>query len=406
MSGLFGALRLPSSVIIGSGQRNAIGPIAARYGVRALICTDERMGRDSLFQALVVNLQAHGVQAEVFDKTEADLPIEGIASCVEQFHDFKPAVVIGIGGGSCMDMAKCVALQLTHGGSLRDYYGENKIPGPVIPVIAIPTTSGTGSEVTPVAVVADTERGTKVGISSPYLIPAAAICDPELTLTCPPGLTACSGADALTHAIESYTAARRDVTPELTINNVFVGKNSLSDIFGLAAIKNIFESLPRAYRNGSDVAARESLMFASLAAGCAFGTAGTAAAHAIQYPVGNETHTPHGVGVALLMPYVMEFNRPSCVREFAEIGRAIGLTGDDDSISRKLIDEVASLLASVGIPRTLKELGLPEDKQEWTATNAINAARLVNNNPRKLDIAAMKAITNAAYSGNRAALAS
>jgi len=147
-------------------------------------------------------------------------------------------------------------------------------------------------------------------------------------------------------------------------------------------------------------------MFASLAAGCAFGTAGTAAAHAIQYPVGNETHTPHGVGVALLMPYVMEFNRPSCVREFAEIGRAIGLSGDDDAVSRKLIDEVASLLASVGIPRTLKELGLPEGKQEWTAENAINAARLVNNNPRKLDIAAMKAITNAAYSGDRAALAS
>jgi len=406
MSALFGALRLPSSVIIGCGQRNAIGPIAARYGARALICTDARMGHDPQFLELVANLQAHGVQAEIFDKTEADLPIDGIADCVEQFHNFKPSVVIGIGGGSCMDMAKCVALQLTHGGSLRDYYGENKIPGPVIPVIAVPTTSGTGSEVTPVAVVADTERGTKVGISSAYLIPAAAICDPELTLTCPPSLTACSGADALTHAIESYTAARRVATPDLTITNVFVGKNALSDIFGLAAIKNIFESLPRAFRNGRDVAARESLMFASLAAGCAFGTAGTAAAHAIQYPVGNETHTPHGVGVALLMPYVMEFNRPSCVREFAEIGRAIGLSGDDDAVSRKLIDEVASLLASVGIPRTLKELGLPEGKQEWTAENAINAARLVNNNPRKLDIAAMKAITNAAYSGDRAALAS
>lgn len=406
MSALFGALRLPSSVIIGCGQRNAIGPIVSRYGSRALICTDERMARDSQFRQLLENLQSHGVQVEVFDRTEADLPIEGIAECVEQFSDFKPGVVIGIGGGSCMDMAKCVALQLTHGRSLRDYYGENKIPGPVIPVIAIPTTSGTGSEVTPVAVVADTERGSKVGISSPYLIPAAAICDPELTLTCPPGLTACSGADALTHAIESYTAARRAATPDLTITNVFVGKNALSDIFGLAAIKNIFESLPRAYRDGNDVAARESLMFASLAAGCAFGTAGTAAAHAIQYPVGNETHTPHGVGVALLMPYVMEFNRPNCVQEFAEIGRAIGLSGDDDAISRKLIDEVARLLASVGIPRTLKDLGLPEDKQEWTAANAINAARLVNNNPRKLDIAAMKAITNAAYSGDRAALAS
>ena len=190
------------------------------------------------------------------------------------------------------------------------------------------------------------------------------------------------------------------------MNNVFVGKNALSDMFGLLAIKHIFKSLPAAYRDGRDLAARESLMLASLAAGCAFGTAGTAAAHAIQYPVGNETHTPHGVGVALLLPYVMEFNRPACVPEFAEIGRAIGLEGSDETISHKLIDEVASLLQSVGIPRTLRELGLPQDKQEMTATNAIAATRLVNNNPRKLDLASMRAITNAAFSGDRAALAS
>src|SRR5689334_24218424 len=180
------------------------------------------------------------------------------------------------------------------------------------------------------------------------MIPRIAICDPELTLTCPPGLTAVSGADALTHAIESFTAAHREVTPELTVKNVFVGKNALSDTFGLLALQNIFAALRTAVKDGRNIEARERMMLASLAAGCAFGTAGTAAAHAIQYPVGNETHTPHGVGVALLMPYIMEFNRPHCVREFAEIGRAIGLSGDDDTVSRKLIDEVAALLASVG----------------------------------------------------------
>lgn len=406
MTGIFGALRLPASVVIGSGQRGVIGPMAAKAGSRALLCTDERMGRDIQFRKIVEVLQAHGVQSEVYDKTQADLPMDGISDCVEQFSDFNPAVVIGIGGGSCMDMAKCVALQLTHKGSLRDYYGENKIPSPVLPVIAVPTTSGTGSEVTPVAVVADTERGTKVGISSPYLIPFAAVCDPELTISCPPGLTACSGADALTHAIESFTATRRAATPDITISSVFVGKNVLSDAFGLLAIKNVFKSLRAAYEDGSNLAAREDLMLASLAAGCAFGTAGTAAAHAIQYPVGNETHTPHGVGVALLLPYVMEFNRPKCVPEFAEIGRAIGLAGSDDTLSRKVIDEVAWLLRSVGIPQTLRELGLPEDKQESTATSAMGAARLVNNNPRQLDLQSMKAITAAAFTGDRASLAS
>jgi alcohol dehydrogenase class IV len=261
--------------------------------------------------------------------------------------------------------------------------------------------------VTPVAVIADTERGTKVGISSPYLIPRVAVCDPELTLTCPPGLTAVSGADALTHAIESYTAARREVTADLTVKNVFVGKNALSDMFGLLALKNIFEALPTAVKDGKNIAAREKMMLASLAAGCAFGTAGTAAAHAIQYPVGNETHTPHGMGVALLMPYVMEFNRPACVGGFAEIARGIGLNGkDDEDLSKKLIDAVAALLAEIKIPVTLKELGLPEDKQDWTAEAAIGAARLVGNNPRKLDVDALKAITRAAFTGDRASLAS
>lgn len=406
MTTLFGALRLPASVIFGCGQRAALGMIVAQIGRRALICTDARMGSDAQFKAIVSDIEANGVAVKVFDRTQADLPLEGISACIVECRDFEPEVVLGIGGGSCMDMAKCVAVLLQHGGSLRDYYGENKIPGPVAPVIAVPTTSGTGSEVTPVAVIADTERGTKVGISSPYLIPRVAVCDPELTLSCPAGLTAVSGADALTHAIESFTAAARPITPDLTVKNVFVGKNILSDAFGLLALQNIFKALRTAVKDGQNIQAREQMMLASLAAGCAFGTAGTAAAHAIQYPVGNETHTPHGMGVALLMPYVMEFNRPSCVAAFAQIGRAIGLSGTDEELSHKLIDEVVSLLKDIGIPATLKDLGLPEDKQDWTAESAINAARLVNNNPRKLDVDAMKAITRAAYSGDRAKLVS
>ncbi len=407
MSGIFGALRLPASVIFGSGQRAALGLMTAQIGKRALVCTDARMGQDAQFKAMVEDIAANGVAVKVYDRTEADLPMAGITACVEEYANYKPDVVLGVGGGSCMDMAKCVAVLLRHGGSLRDYYGENKIPGPVAPVIAVPTTSGTGSEVTPVAVIADTERGIKVGISSPYLIPRVAVCDPELTLTCPPGLTAVSGADALTHAIESYTAARREVTADLTVKNVFVGKNALSDAFGLLALKNIFAALPTAVKDGKNIQAREQMMLASLAAGCAFGTAGTAAAHAIQYPVGNATHTPHGMGVALLMPYVMEFNRPSCVSAYAEIARAVGLAGkDDDDLSKKLIDAVAALLKEIKIPVTLKELGLPEDKQDWTAEAAIGAARLVGNNPRKLDVDALKAITRAAWSGDRASLAS
>jgi alcohol dehydrogenase class IV len=404
---LFGAMRLPRSVLFGSGQRHAIGAVAAQFGQRVLICTDARLGSDADFNAIVADLQRHSLTVAVYDQTQPDLPTDSVVDCVSRSASFAPQVIVGIGGGSCMDMAKAVALLLTHGGELSSYYGEYKVPGPVLPLIAVPTTSGTGSEVTPVAVVADSARGTKIGIATPHLIPQVAVCDPELTVSCPPKLTACSGGDALTHAIESFTALARSPSADLTLQHVFVGKNALSDHFALLAISSIWNSLYPAYKNGRDLKARESLMLGALAAGCAFGTAGTAAAHALQYPVGNATHTAHGDGVASLLPYVMEFNRPACIDSYAHIARMLGLgtsNSSDDELSSILVDEVARLLDSVGIPRTLQDLGLPADKQQWAAENAIAIARLVKNNPRPLDLGAMQAITAAAYSGNRAAL--
>lgn len=404
---LFGAMRLPRSVLFGSGQRHALAAVAEQFGERVLICTDSRLGSDTEFKTIVANLERRGLTPLVYDQTRADLPTDSIMDCMSKAANFLPHVVIGIGGGSCMDMAKAVAVLLTHGGDPSLYYGEYKVPGHLMPLIAVPTTSGTGSEVTPVAVIADQAKGMKIGIASPHLIPQVAVCDPELTLSCPPGLTACSGGDALTHAIESFTALARTPSADLTLQHVFVGKNALSDHFALLAIASIWNSLYPAYKNGQDLQARENLMMGALAAGCAFGTAGTAAAHALQYPVGNATHTAHGDGVASLLPYVMEFNRPDCVDTFAQMARMLRL-GDasttNDDLSRILVDEVARLFASVGIPRTLKDLGLPEDKQQWTAESAIGIGRLVKNNPRPLDLRAMQAITSAAYSGDRASL--
>jgi alcohol dehydrogenase len=404
---LFGLLRLPASIIFGSGQRAALAPTTARLGSRALVCTDARLGHEPVFHALLADLAKAGVAAKTFDRTQPDVPLASLEDCLTEAAGFTPEVVIGIGGGSCMDLAKTVALLMTHGGRPEDYYGENKVPGPVIPVIALPTTAGTGSEVTPVAVLSDPGRQSKVGISSPYLTPKVAICDPELTVSCPPVITAVSGADALTHAVESFTAAARAPTARISIDNVFVGKNVLSDQFALLAITSIWSSLQRAYREGTDLEARERMMLAALAAGCAFATAGTAAAHALQYPVGNDTHTAHGAGVALLLPYVMEYNRPECAGAYATIARAVGLetrSKTDEQLSFEVIDAVAALLASVGIPRTLQELGLAEDRQDWTAESAIAITRLVNNNPRKIDVAAMRRITRAAFYGDRLSL--
>src|SRR5687767_6037238 len=237
---LFGAMRLPRSVLFGSGQRHALAAVAAQFGQRVLVCTDARLGADDDFKVMIADLGRQGLATKIYDQTRADLPIESIADCVSKAASFSPQVIIGIGGGSCMDMAKAVA---------------------------VPTTAGTGSEVTPVAVVADSARGTKIGIATPHIIPQVAVCDPELTLSCPPALTACSGGDALTHAIESFTALARSPSADLTLQHVFVGKNALSDHFALLAIASIWSSLLPAYQNGSDLQAREKLMIGALAPG-------------------------------------------------------------------------------------------------------------------------------------------
>ncbi|XAH26248.1 iron-containing alcohol dehydrogenase [Xylophilus sp. GW821-FHT01B05] len=394
-------MRAPRNVLFGDGQRFAVGSVAAAIGRRALVCTDERFAASAPMQEILDSLRREGVEVLVSTHTLPELPARSIAACVEFARAFAPEVVLGLGGGSCMDMAKLVSLLLTHGGPASQYYGELKVPGPIIPVIAITTTAGTGSEVTPVAVMADESRDLKVGISSPYLIPHTAICDPELTRSCPPGLTAISGADALTHAIEAFTAVEHPRTPLLAQQRVFVGKNLFSDQWALTAIRAIAEFLPRAMSDGDDAHARSMVMFGAVSAGLAFGAAGTAAAHAIQYPVGALTHTAHGLGVAALLPYVMAYNAAHCLPQLGEIARAMGSTVNDGpvALAEDGIRRVRALLSGIGVPRTLAELGLAEDRLGWVAEQSMLSARLVNNNPRPLQVADMQAIVDDAYHG-------
>lgn len=405
---IFAALRLPREILFGKGQRHALPAIARRFGSRVLICTDQRLAASEVFAQLLQGLRAAGLEVLVHDGVQPDVPRDSVAACADEVRAFRPEMVIGIGGGSCLDMAKCVSLLLSHGGALQDYYGEFKVPGPVLPVIAVPTTAGTGSEVTPVAVVSDTERTLKIGASSPYLIPAVAICDPELTTSCPPRLTAIAGADALTHAIEAFTAARKSPDHELAQQNVFIGKSALSDHFALLAIRLLGRSLEKACADGSDEEARAEVMMGALAAGCAFGTAGTAAAHAIQYPAGALTDTAHGLGVATLLPYVMAYNRSAATAEFAEIGLALGLdpAGRDlDAMARATIDEVGRIFQAIGITPNLAALGLAPEQIEWTAEQALGIQRLIKNNPRPLDLSGMQKLVRAAYDGDLAAAA-
>lgn len=391
----FGTMRAPRQLISGCGQRHTLGRVAQSLGRRALVITDQRLATDPDFEAMVADLHANGLVTQVSSDTLPDVPAESTVRLAEAVRSFQADMVIGVGGGSCLDMAKCVALLLTHGGQPQDYYGELKVPGPLMPLIAIPTTAGTGSEVTPVAVLADSARSLKIGISSPHLVPTVAICDPELTLSCPAALTAVAGADALTHAIEAFTATRRSVTPHITQERVFIGKNALSDHFALAAIELLWQGLEAAYTQGSDVTARSQVMLGATYAGLAFSAAGTAAAHAIQYPVGAVTHTTHGAGVACLLPWVMQWNRPAIANELAQMAKAMNLP-DGDAV----IPAISALFARIGIPTTLAELGLGADQLDWVAEQSCGIERLVLNNPRQLDASSMRTLVQAAFSGD------
>ncbi|TIW36908.1 MAG: iron-containing alcohol dehydrogenase, partial [Mesorhizobium sp.] len=209
----------------------------------------------------------------------------------------------------------------------------------------------------------------------------------------------------LTHAIEAFTAVRRGTDPSLPQQHVFIGKSALTDHFALLAIKLLGRSLEKAYRDPADEDARAEVMMGALAAGCAFGTAGTAAAHAVQYPIGAVTHTAHGLGVATMLPYVMKYNRVAAAAEMTEIGLALGLDGRDRStgeMADAAIDEIGRLFGAIGITPTLAKLGLPADKLDWTAEQALGIDRLIKNNPRPFDLAAMRGLIQAAYDGDLA----
>lgn len=400
----FGVLRLPRNIVVGAQQRFAIADMAAEMGSTVLICTDPRLAASEELQTLVQSLKNRNLSVSVFGDTEAELPTPGIIACVEQLKGQDIDVVIGFGGGSCMDMAKVVSVLLTYGGEPSDYYGEFAVPGPVKPVIALPTTAGTGSEATAIAVVSDPGLGMKMGISSPHIIPFASVCDPELTYSCPPSLTAATGADTFVHLVESFTAITREPTRTLASERVFVGKNVLTDSLALDGIRLVGRSLATAYKDAGNVEARGDMMLAALYGGIVLSNAGTAAAHAIQYPVGALTHTPHGVGVGLLLPYVVRHNFSAIMPQLGQIAESLGrdIVGMDARSSAIAgVEAIDEIIAAIELPSTLEELGVKESDLSRIATLSLNSKRLIDNNPVSLDLEAVSSIVQAAFTGDR-----
>ncbi|MGF9660909.1 iron-containing alcohol dehydrogenase [Arthrobacter crystallopoietes] len=400
----FGVLRLPRNIVVGAQQRFAVADIAAEMGSNVLVCTDPRLAASEELQALVLSLKNRNLSVRIFGDTEAELPTPGIIACVEQLKGQDIDVIIGFGGGSCMDMAKVVSVLLTYGGEPSDYYGEFAVPGPVKPVIALPTTAGTGSEATAIAVVSDPGLGMKMGISSPHIIPFASVCDPELTYSCPPSLTAATGADTFVHLVESFTAITREPTRTLASERVFVGKNVLTDSLALDGIRLVGRSLATAYKDARNVEARGDMMLAALYSGIVLSNAGTAAAHAIQYPVGALTHTPHGVGVGLLLPYVVRHNFSAIMPQLGQIAETLGRdTVGLDARSSAIagVEAIDEIIAAIELPSTLEELGVKESDLSRIATLSLNSKRLIDNNPVPLNLEAVSSIVQAAFTGDR-----
>lgn len=399
-----GLLRQPKTVIFGPGQRQHLPSLAKEHGNRVLVVTDARMTTTSEFAELLAALDTEGLETHVFGEVDAELPRENIQLAAERFGSAGIDVVIGVGGGSCLDMAKVTSLVLTHGGDIRDYYGENLVSKPVIPVITVPTTAGTGAEVSCIGVVFDTERGVKVGVASAYLEPVATVIDPEFTLSAPPGLTAATGADALSHLIETFTDLAKNPSLQEMQNYLYVGKNLLTDIYCRHGLHLLNSSLERLVANPTDLNARADTMLAAYCGGMALNTAGTAAVHALQSPIGGLTHTPHGFGVGVLLPYVMRFNLPSRVSVFAELGRLLGVSTTATSELEQAkagIERVDHLLAVLGVPADLAELGVKEADLSLIAEQAMLSTRLLANNPREMSQSDALVVLQRAYAGDR-----
>jgi alcohol dehydrogenase len=374
-------------IVFGNGAIKQLDAILQRIGAKnVLLITDPGIVKAGIADRVVSLLKDANYQVIVYDNVVPEPPVSSAIECYEFARSqMETDAIIGLGGGSSIDMAKIAALLVKYGGHPLDYYGgENQIPGPIAPLIAIPTTAGTGSEVTSVAVLTDTENNIKAGISDNYLRPAVALLDPELTVGLPPYVTACSGIDALSHAVEAYTAKDfKYIQAEGPI--LFQGSLPISDALALHAIKLIAQNLTLAVQQGSNLEARGNMLIGSLLAGMAFSNAGTALAHALAYPIGGLVKSPHGETTGLLLPYVMQYNAATETEKLGAVAEAFGVQTEGLSAKEKAwaaADAVFELLEDIGLPTRLSQIGIKEEDLPGIAEKSLEIARLVRNNPR------------------------
>ncbi|GIW98951.1 MAG: alcohol dehydrogenase [Pirellulaceae bacterium] len=372
-------------IVFGRGALDQLGDeVSALKVYRPLVVTDSTVAAIPVVADALGKLDQTFPGMPLFDQVRAEPESSIVEAAVAQCADTGVDCVIGIGGGSNIDVAKLVATLLAHGGSPPNYYGFDTIPGPVLPLVAVPTTAGTGSEVSHSAVVTDKQLHTKVSTLSRWLRPTVAIVDPRATDRCPARVTAHSGIDALVHAIEAYTnrdyTAMRDVDPQA---RAYEGSYPLTRMMAAEAIRLIGRSLENAVLQPHDEACRDAMAQAALLAGMAFSNSGVGIVHALEYPLGALTHCSHGEGNGLLLPHVMRFNLPYCYQQFADIARWLGINVQGLSLrqaAEQAILRIEEILDAIGVRRWLRDLGLPREAIPEVARKAHGIRRLMELN--------------------------
>jgi len=358
-----------------------LGTLCKEFGAkRAVLLSDPGLQKVGLIDAPYAALKEAGIETLLWTDVQADPPEESILAAVKGARDFKADIVIGLGGGSSLDTAKLVALLCGKDQKLDEIYGIGLATGPRLPLIQVPTTAGTGSEVTPISIVT-TPTHEKKGVVSSLLYPDVALLDAKLTMGLPAPITGMTGIDAMVHAIEAYTTKHK--------------KNALSDGLAIRAMQLMTANIDDAVSATPSREAREAMLQGSMLAGMAFANAPVAAVHALAYPLGGHFHVPHGHSNALVLIEVLKFNRDAAVSQYAELARAIlpdEKFANDDAACDRFIAFMTDMVERMPFSRTLREVGVAESDLDMLATDAMKVERLLINNPREMTFDAARAI--------------
>jgi alcohol dehydrogenase class IV len=370
--------RIPTRISFGRGVALTVAtPLQQVNAARVLIVTDTGVLNAGLVAPIEERLREARFACAIYDEVVPDPGVGEVQRCYERARDFGADAFVAVGGGSSIDTAKMAATLLANGGTVLDYVGIDRVPKPAAPVVAIPTTAGTGAEITINSVIADPAQHKKLLIISPNATALFALEDPEMTRTCPPFVTAITGMDTLTHAIESFVC--RNAYP-------------MTQALCLQAIRDVAGSLVEAVADGSDMDARERMMRAVVSASLAFSNTRLGNVHAMALPLGGWCHIAHGTAVAVLLPHVMDFNRSAAPDAYAAVGEALGAKKD----ARAAVKWIFSLNERIGIKPTLSAYGAAADAIPNMARDAIQSGNVLVN-PRETKLQDIESLYRAAF---------